>query len=42
VQVVCTAISMNTAVLYGVGNVSFTALPTSDWNYYTLCKGIQI
>jgi len=29
-------------ILYGVGNVSFTALQTSDWNQYTLCKGIKI
>jgi len=27
--------------VYGVGNVSFTALQTSDRNHYTLCKGIK-
>jgi len=26
--------------LYGVGDDSVTALQTSDWNHYTLCKGI--
>jgi len=29
-------------ILYGVGNVSFTALQTSDRNHNTLCKGIKI
>jgi len=31
----------NIYILYGVGNVSFTALQTSDWNHYTLCGGIR-
>jgi len=30
----------NIYTLWG-GNVSFTALQTSDWNQYTLCKGIK-
>jgi len=31
----------NIYTLWG-GNVSFTALQTSDWNQYTLCKGIKM
>jgi len=27
---------------YAGGNISFTALQTSDWNQYTLCKGIKM
>jgi len=28
-------------IIYGAGNLSFTALQTSDLNHNTLCKGIN-
>jgi len=31
----------NIYILCGVGNESFIALQTSDWNHCTLCKGIN-